>query len=203
VTSERSGGDRPSRAPTDVEGALSVDLTDDRPLVLTLRLDAPTQARFDRERASLFPPGRTAVGAHVTLFHALPGSMRRDVEAVLDARRTVTPFPVTVTEPFSLGRGVAYRLRSPELDDLHRELQARWRDALTPQDRQRFRAHVTVQNKVAAERARETLDRLRVAHVPVVATGLGLELWRYDGGPWTPLGRYDFDGAGAALRTDG
>jgi hypothetical protein len=30
---------------------------DDRPLVLTLRLDDQTQARFDRERAALFPGG--------------------------------------------------------------------------------------------------------------------------------------------------
>ncbi len=168
----------------------------DRPLVLTLRLDGSTQARFDRERASYFPPGRTAVGAHVTLFHALPGSMRQAVDAVLDRHRSRTPFPVAVTEPFSLGRGVAYGLRSPELDELHRGLQAEWRDVLTPQDRQRFRAHVTVQNKVAPEVARQTLDLLRAAYVPVAATGLGLELWRYDGGPWTLLARYDFDGAG-------
>lgn len=172
----------------------------DRPLVLTLRLDGTTQDRFDQERASLFPPGRTAVGAHVTLFHALPGAMRRDVEVVLDRHRSLAPFTVAVTEPFPLGRGVAYGLRSGELDELHRELQAQWREALTPQDRQRFRAHVTVQNKVAPELARQTLDRLRAAYAPVAATGLGLELWRYDGGPWTLLTRYDFDGAGG---TDG
>jgi 2'-5' RNA ligase len=162
--------------------------------VLTLRLDEATQARVDRERAALFPPGRTAVGAHVTLFHALPGSTRGDVEGVLGQHRSLAPLPVAVTEPFLLGRGVAYGLRSPALEDPHRALQDRWRDALTPQDRQRFRPHLTVQNKVAPEVARETLARLREAYVPVRATGLGLELWRYDGGPWTPLARYDFGG---------
>lgn len=167
---------------------------DDRPLVLTLRLDEASQSRFDRERSALFPPGRTAVGAHVTLFHSLPGVLRPDVEAGLAQQATRSPFPVVVTEPFPLGRGVAYGLRSTELDRLHRALQDRWREQLTPQDRQRFRAHVTVQNKVTPEEARETLTRLRTAYAPVDATALGLELWRYDGGPWTPLARFDFTG---------
>jgi len=166
----------------------------DRPLVLTLRLDDGTRARFERERAALFPTGRTAVGAHATLFHAVPGRIRPDVEQVLDRHRSLAPFLVAVTEPFSLGRGVAYGLSSPELLALHRGLQDRWRDALTAQDRQRLRPHITVQNKVTPEVARATLARLRAAYVPADATGLGVELWRYDGGPWTPLGRYDFVG---------
>jgi 2'-5' RNA ligase len=166
----------------------------ERPLVLTLRLDDATRTRFDRERADLFPPGRTAVGAHVTLFHALPGGSRPEVEEVLAEQQDRRPFPVRVTQPFSLGRGVAYGLGSPDLDTLHRELQDRWWTVLTPQDRQRFRAHVTVQNKVTPEVARETLARLRAAYRPTTATALGLELWRYDGGPWTHLGRHDFTG---------
>jgi 2'-5' RNA ligase len=173
---------------------MTTDIRDDRPLVLTLRLDDATQARFDRERAELFPRGRTAVGAHVTLFHALPGSSRRDAEDELARQQDRAPFTVRVGEPFSLGRGVAYALHSPELDALHRELQVRWQARLTPQDRQRFRAHLTVQNKVTAERARETLTRLLAAYEPVEANALGLQLWRYDGGPWTPLGHGDFSG---------
>jgi 2'-5' RNA ligase len=167
---------------------------DERPLVLTLRVDDATQTRFDRERAAHFPSGRTAVGAHVTLFHALPGSSRPDVEEVVTGQQDRAAFSVAVTEPFGLGRGVAYGLRSPELDALHRELQERWRAVLTPQDRQRFRPHVTVQNKVTLETARATLAQLRAAYRPTVTTALGLELWRYDGGPWLPLRRFDFSG---------
>ena len=167
-----------------------------RPLVLTLGLDEATQARFDRERSAYFPPGRTAVGAHVTLFHALPGPERSDIEEVLLGEQDRAPFAVQVTEPFLLGRGVAYGLRSPELDALHRALQERWSAVLTSQDRQRLRAHVTVQNKVTPEQARATLALLRSAHRPAVATAEGLQLWRYDGGPWTLLGRYDFTPGG-------
>ena len=175
----------------------------DRPLVLTLRLDETTQARFDRERSAHFPPGRTAVGAHVTLFHALPGAQRSWVEDALVREQARAPFAVQVTEPFALGRGVAYGLRSPALDALHRALQEQWSAVLTPQDRQRFRAHVTVQNKVTPEHARATLALLRSAHRPVEATAEGLQLWRYDGGPWTPLGRYDFAGDGGSGREGG
>ena len=136
------------------------------------------------------------MGAHVTLFHALPGASRPEVERELTAQRDRAPFPVRVGEPFSLGRGVAYRLVSAELDALHRQLQERWRALLTPQDSQRFRAHVTVQNKVTPEHARDTLARLRAAYRPDDAAGLGLELWRYDGGPWTSLARHEFEGTG-------
>jgi 2'-5' RNA ligase len=161
-----------------------------RPLVVTLQLEAAAQRRFDAERAELFPPGRTAVRAHVTMFHALPACLRPDVEAELDRRATAAPFPVGVTEVFPLGRGVAYRLASDEALRLHRDLQDRWRPHLTRQDAQPFRPHVTVQNKVEPEVARATLERLRATFLPEVTRAVGLELWRYDGGPWTLLRRW-------------
>jgi 2'-5' RNA ligase len=85
---------------------------------------------------------------------------------------------------------VAYRLASDEAERLHRELQGRWRPHLTRQDAQPFRPHVTVQNKVAPEVARATLDRLRSTFAPRTVGAAGLELWRYDGGPWTLLRRW-------------
>jgi len=134
----------------------------------------------------------------VTVFHALPASSRHGVDGALARAVGRAPFAVQVGEPFPLGRGVAYGLRSAELDALHRTLQERWWPLLTAQDRQRFRAHVTVQNKVTPDVARETLARLRAAHEPADATALGLQLWRYDGGPWTPLADHDFRGPGEA-----
>jgi 2'-5' RNA ligase len=161
---------------------------DERPLVVTLLLDDEAQQRFEAERRELFPAGRTAVGAHVTLFHALPAHLRADAELQLHRLATTTPpFEVAVTEVYSLGRGVAYRLASEEADRLHRELQVRWRPGLTRQDAQPFRPHVTVQNKVSPEVARATLDRLRSTFTPRTVVATGLELWRYDGGPWTLL----------------
>jgi hypothetical protein len=50
-----------------------------RPLVLTLGLDAIATARFEALRRAHFPPDRLVVGAHLTLFHALPGQHEPDV----------------------------------------------------------------------------------------------------------------------------
>jgi hypothetical protein len=94
-----------------------------------------------------------------------------------------------------LGRGAAYRLVSTELSALHRGLQKQWWGALTAQDRQGFRAHVTVQNKVQPEVARSTLAALRARFVPFPVEARGLLLWRYDGGPWTALRRFPFPSA--------
>ena len=162
------------------------------PLVVTLELDPAAQERFDRERAEFFPPGRTQVGAHVSLFHAVPG---RDLGPVVDdlgAAAARAPFPVAVDDLLPLGRGVAFRLTSTELSGLHRGLQARWWETLTAQDRQGLRAHVTVQNKVGPEVARATLRALRARFEPFPAEARGLLLWRYDGGPWTALRRFAF-----------
>jgi 2'-5' RNA ligase len=170
-------------------------MTGPRPLVVTLALDEAAQRRFDRERAALFPPGRTAVGAHVTLFHALPGAESARVEA--DVREAVRRpgFDVEVTGVMFLGRGAAYRLESPSLMELHGTLRARWEQLLTAQDRQPFRPHVTVQNKVAPQEARATVVRLRGCFAPVTVRATGVTVWRYDGGPWSRLADHPFDGS--------
>lgn len=166
--------------------------TDRRPLIVTLQLDDEAQQRFEALRTELFPAGRTAVGAHVTMFHALPAHLRQDIEDELGRLAASATFPVRVTQVFPLGRGVACRLDADEAQTLHRRLQQRWRSELTRQDAQPFRPHVTVQNKVTPEVARATLDRLRAGFRPETVTAVGLELWRYDGGPWTLLRRWPF-----------
>ena len=155
----------------------------DAPLIVTLLLDEQTQARFEAERARLFPVGRTEVGAHVTLFHALPARSWRTSGAALAEPRRAHALPVQVHDVYSLDRGVAYRLVCHELERLHADWQARWREHLTRQDAQPLHAHVTVQNKVTGSLARRTLDDLRQAFSPWTAQGIALELWRYDGRP--------------------
>ena len=168
----------------------------ERPLVVTLQLADGAQQRFDAERQALFPAGRTAVGAHVTLFHALPAHLRPAVEAELGELARLPPFPVSVTEVFGLGRGVAYRLVAEEAQRFHARLQDLWRPHLTRQDAQPLRLHVTVQNKVTPEVAKTTLLRLRETFEPEVVEAVGVELWRYDGGPWTLLRRWPFEAVG-------
>jgi hypothetical protein len=51
---------------------------------------------------------------------------------------------------------------------------------------------VTVQNKVPKEEARTCMEALRAGFAPWDGTAVGLELWRYRGGPWEEAGRFDF-----------
>ena len=159
-----------------------------RPLIVTLLLDPAAQARFDDLRAAHFPPERNHLAAHVTLFHALPGAGEAQVRADLAELARRAPFPVAVTGLRPLGRGVAYDLASVERAGLHRELALRWRDDLTPQDRQPLRPHVTVQNKATPEAARALLAALQADFAPYDVQAEGLALWRYLGGPWEAAG---------------
>jgi 2'-5' RNA ligase len=166
---------------------------DAAPLILTLALDPDSQARFDRERRAYFPPERNHLAAHLTLFHHLPGEEIGAIQARLaEACRAQRGFDLAVEEVWMMGRGVAYRLGSPELVALHRALAAGWRAWLTPQDRQALRPHVTIQNKVPAEAARALHARLRAGFAPFAVRGTGLLLWHYRGGPWEAAGEFPF-----------
>ncbi|TAL26636.1 MAG: 2'-5' RNA ligase family protein, partial [Frankiales bacterium] len=110
-----------------------------QPLIVTLALDGASQERFDELRRRHFPPQRNHLSAHLTLFHALPGELEREVRQ--DLAQTAERPPLTLRVPGLrfLGRGVAYALRSPELDALRQALAARWGPHLTNQDRQPHR----------------------------------------------------------------
>ncbi len=158
------------------------------PLLLTLRLSEPAQSLFQALRTRHFPAARNVVPAHVSLFHALPGEARPEIQRLLGALQAERP-EILVEPPRSLGRGVAFPLASPELLALRGRLAGSWSPWLTPQDRQRYAPHVTVQNKVTPEQARETLRRLRQGFVPWRTEGAELLLWRYLDGPWEAVAR--------------
>ena len=156
------------------------------PLVVTLQLDEQAQQHFEALRREHFPPDRLQVGAHLTLFHALPGE---HLMSVLQDLHALAPpsFPLSVTRVRPLGRGVVYELRAPQLQQLHGELTRRWAPWLTRQDAQPLSAHVTVQNKVTPEAARALLIELSAGFVPYEVQAVALRLWRYLGGPWELL----------------
>jgi hypothetical protein len=163
------------------------------PLILTLALDEHSFAFFDEKRRRHFPPQRNHIPAHLTLFHALPGqelaTIARDLS---DVCSTQQPFSLAVIGLRPLGNGVAYRLDSPDLADLRHALVRRWASWLGPQDRQRHDPHVTIQNKVHPSVARTTLAEFERAFTPFAATGEGLDLWWYRGGPWEKAGAFPF-----------
>jgi 2'-5' RNA ligase len=163
------------------------------PLIVTLVVDDLTQTAWDDLRRRWFPPERLLVGAHVTLFHALPG---RELDAVVrnlaEVAAMTEPFALAVPEAASLGRGVALRVRSAALDRLHGDLARRWQPWLTPQDAKALWAHVTIQNKVSPDEARDTLAEVTAAFTPHQATATGLALWRYLDGPWQAVTKAPF-----------
>ncbi|MFJ7217567.1 2'-5' RNA ligase family protein [Amycolatopsis sp. NPDC098790] len=165
------------------------------PLVVTLTVDEETQTAWDALRRKWFPPERLLVGAHVTLFHALPGIHEAEVVADCAAVAGSTgPFPLAVDGVRSLGRGVALVVRAPELVAVHARVRRRWAGWLTPQDEQPVKPHVTVQNKVSPEKAAATLEVLREDFGPREGSATGLAVWRYVGGPWEPVKELRFGG---------
>lgn len=164
------------------------------PLVVTALFDAGSQAELDARRRRWFPAGRRVVGAHLTLFHALPGERIDDVAAVLTEVTGRAPMAAEIGAPISLGRGVAHPVDAPGLAAVHGRIQRAFAGDLTRQDAARLRAHVTVQNKVDPETARATLAELAAQHRPWTATITGLGLWHYRGGPWEAAGEFAFSG---------
>lgn len=198
-TRHRSCPTAPQAAPDRLseEYADEVDVTQQRPgathrddhwlapLILTLRLASPAFERFDALRRAHFPPERNVIPAHLTLFHALPGEREADIGEVLAATCAATaPLALRFPSLRFLGRGVAAEVVSPELLALRGKLAARWDAWLSAQDRQGYRPHITIQNKVSAEQARRLHAELAAAWEPFESTGDGLLLWRYLGGPW-------------------
>lgn len=94
----------------------------------------------------------------------------------------------------TLGRGVAYRIASDDLDEIREHIAERFHGSLTAQDAGGWRAHVTVQNKVDPKVARTTLGELERGFQPRPIAIAALELHRYMGGPWQPAGRWPFRG---------
>jgi 2'-5' RNA ligase len=165
------------------------------PLILTLALDAPSQAHFDALRQQHFPPKINYLAAHLTLFHHLPGAELPAVQARLQAvAQARPPLPLRVAGLRSLGRGVAFNLENDELRALHRQLQTEFADYLTPQDRQKLQPHITIQPTVDPAEARQLLAELQADFEPFEAVGTGLHLWAYRGGPWESLAELPFGG---------
>jgi 2'-5' RNA ligase len=138
-------------------------------------MDQDSFDRFQALRQAHFPAHRNFIPAHLTLFHHLPGcdpaAIAADLAATLHAR---TPVRLHATGLRFLGRGVAYAFDAPELTLLRNDLAARWSASLTPQDRQSFCPHVTVQNKVDPEEARKLKQRLEAGFQPFGVMGEGL-----------------------------
>jgi 2'-5' RNA ligase len=181
------------------------------PIIVTLAVDPVSQDILDALRWAHFPPERNLIDAHVTLFHALDGAREREI---LDDIRSLEtrPFAIQAVGLRSLGRGVAIAVASPALLSIRATLAARWSVMLTPQDRQKYQPHITIQNKVPPAEARALLASLQPTFTPFAISAIGLSAWHYLGGPWrlvqtlpfkmAPIGP-EGDGAGGRIPSYG
>lgn len=163
------------------------------PIVVTALFGVRDQAWFDAQRRAHFPRERNRLDAHLTMFHHLPPGVAGELKHRLAWETRGVPAPrARLGAPFALGRGVAWRINSPDLAAIRARLADAFAPLLTPQDAAGWRAHVTVQNKAAPADAKALLAELGRNHAPRALTIAGLAAWWYRGGPWEPLSRHLF-----------
>ncbi|UZW56856.1 2'-5' RNA ligase family protein [Sphingobium sp. JS3065] len=164
------------------------------PIIVTALIGAADFAWADGLRRAHFPAGRNLVPAHITLFHHLPPSALEEVAWRLKGLCAGPSPGARLTEVMSLGRGVAYRVESPELMAMRDELADAFAGLLTPQDQGSPRFHITVQNKAEPAEAKMLVAELRrdFRARPLVIAGLAA--WHYRGGPWELAMKASFRG---------
>ncbi|QXV64628.1 2'-5' RNA ligase family protein [Mucilaginibacter sp. 21P] len=164
------------------------------PLLLTLKIDNKTQEYFDALRKQYFPSDRNWLDAHVMLFHQLPAGEQQILGDIADIAASTSVFEMDITSPKHIGRGVAYKIESPQLLMMHKHMQALWEQWLIPQDKHTLWPHITIQNKVDPVVAQSTLLKVSDHFEPFKAVTQGLTLWEYKGGPWEFVDEWLFKG---------
>lgn len=162
------------------------------PIIVTALIGEPDFTYLDTLRRAHFPPERNHLRAHLTLFHHLPPSCEIELLQLLKDETRGNDPQARLFGLINLGGGVAFRVDSPDLDDIRARIAERFAPMLTPQDRNPWRAHITVQNKVKTPEARALLDHLTVDFKPRPLALAGLAAWWYRGGPWEPIAGFAF-----------
>lgn len=165
-----------------------------KPLIVTAKMEASSFEFFNELRRRHFPPERNFLSAHITLFHHLPGEETKVFEKDLE---NIAAANAEIKLDFSgvrfLGRGTAIEIESPELIALRAKLAYQWEKYLTRQDRQKFKPHITVQNKSEPEAAKILYEKLKTDWQSRKGSALGLQLWHYLDGPWQLAGEFIFE----------
>ena len=166
------------------------------PIIVAAEFGGADFAWLDGLRRAYFPPERNRITAHLTLFHHLPPSLLDELDTRLKAATKGIARPAAaITEPMSLGRGVALRVRCAALSDIRADLGEAFEGLLIPQDQAGWRPHITIQNKVEPAVAKTLYASLAADPTlarPLVITGIATHYYR--GGPWEPIAIHKFAG---------
>ncbi len=167
------------------------------PIIVTATMGAADFAWADGLRRAHFPPERNFLKAHITLFHHLPPARLPELARRLAEECRAAPPRATLSGVRFLGRGVAFDVDSPGLLAIREHIADAFLADLIPQDRQRPRLHITVQNKVDPAEARALHAELSAVFLTRPLAMAGLAAWYYRGGPWEPAGSWQFRGKAA------
>ena len=160
-------------------------MTSIAPIIVTAELDQASHLVLDELRQRHFPAERNHLAAHLTMYHCLPGDALDAVaERALSLAGAQGPLAARLAGLRSLGRGVAVVVEADGLQWLRNALGAPFRPRLTAQDRQPWRPHVTIANKLTQPAAAALLDALQASWRPRAARVEGITLWRYLGPQW-------------------
>ncbi len=163
------------------------------PIIVTALFGREDQSWFDGQRRAHFPAERNVLDAHCTMFHHLAPELGAELKQRLSAlTRGQRPPQAWIGGVMNMGRGVAYRIESPELEVIRADLADAFATMLIPQDRAGWRPHVTIQNKVEPPVAKALYGQLSTTFVPRPVKIAGLASWWYRGGPWEALSRHMF-----------
>ena len=157
--------------------------------ILTADIDDESFAWLDRLRREHFPPDRNFLSAHLTLFHRLSSAQ---VARLRFVERPCAPVELRFDRVVFLGFGVALGVRSAALERWRSQARAEIGGAYSKQDSQPWMPHVTVQNKVTAESARQLQYALEQGFAERGGAATGLLVWEYLGGPWKLVDRIAF-----------
>ena len=163
------------------------------PIIITAMMGPEDQSFFNKLRSDYFPPERNYLDAHITLFHHLPPAHWPEIKRYIVAltREYETP-NAQVDRLLNLGGGVAFHIDSPELMAVRSMIAENFASLLIPQDQSRPRLHVTIQNKVKDEIARQTFEVLSAQFEPFAISIIGISAFYYMGGPWEKIGHWRF-----------
>ncbi|KAI6907951.1 hypothetical protein KC334_g4830, partial [Hortaea werneckii] len=181
--------------------------TEDEPVyVLTLLTDKPHHDRMTALRKQYFPKHLNKLEAHLTLFHALPGSKLDSavIPTILSVARRTAPFKLRANKVMRMKRGLGIALAKTQGADQTKEVHAQLREAwlhggqrwLSEQDRGGLgHVHYTIMNKVDdVEDVEKAQDEVEESFKGDVGVAEGLVLFRYDRGFWRWERKFEFGG---------
>ncbi|KAM0716329.1 hypothetical protein Q7P37_007774 [Cladosporium fusiforme] len=161
--------------------------------VLTLLTDTTHQNRMTALRKRYFPPKLNKLGAHLTLFHALPESKLQEtiIPTLQSVAANTQPFKVHAAKPFRMKKGIAISVPKGQggqrAQEVHQALLGSWKDGgwLSEQDRGGMRVHYTIMNKVDEEEiVQKAMSEVEAEWKGDWGDVVGLGLWRYERGFW-------------------